>query len=457
MNGLRTTANHAGGSVVVVAVTILLLAGCASAPPAPLAPSVDEVLRGPDRATLARDAAGFQHSVLKPVAIDFSQPLTPDALGVIAVIANPDLKSARAKAKVSGAQAFDAGLLPDPTVTLGFDKLLSGPDMLNGWTAQIAQDLIALRDRGVVRARNRASARQVRLDIAWQEWQTAGQARVLAGRVAALSRIAALNETSRVAGDTILRDVLAAAARGDVRADEVEARRIAAVDSADKAATSRRDLNTARHALNALLGLAPEAALSIASPPVPGDGLDADALFQRARAQRLDLKALEAGYASQDATVRKAAMDRFNGLLLTIGPTNDTAGNHILNGQIAFALPVWNAGRGGIAVALATREQLRAEYAARIFTTRADIAELVSQISIEAGERDVVRRQLASLQPLAAATEAAAKHGDISLAAAGAARQSVADKTLVLATLEQAMTEQFSALQIAVGGPLKDE
>ena len=68
-----------------------------------------------------------------------------------------------------------------------------------------------------------------------------------------------------------------------------------------------------------------------------------------------------------------------------------------------------------------------------------------------------MRRQLAGLQPLAEAAEAAARHGDISLAAAGAARQSVADKTLVLATLEQAMTEQFSALQIAVGGPLKDE
>ena len=437
-----------------VALQLALLAACASAPPAPLAPDVEAALRGPDLAVLTRDAATFAHPALKPVAIDFDRPLTPDALAIIAVIANPDLKAARAKAKVVGAQAFDAGLLPDPVLTLGFDKLLSGPDALNGMSALIAQDLVALRDRAVVRARDKAAARHVRLDLAWQEWQTAGQARLLAARIDGLTRTAALNDETRAAADDMLRRVLAAAARGDLKADEVEARRIAAVDAADKATTARRDLNTARHALSALLGLPPETSLAVAAPTTDTAALDADALFRRARMQRLDLAALEAGYASQNASVRKAVLDTFSGLLLTVGRSNDTTGNHILNSQDAFALPVWNAGRGGVAIALATRDQLRAEYAARVFATRADVAELVSQIVLEQREREVVRDQLAALRPLADAAERAAMRGDVSLAAAGAARQSVADKALLLATLEQAIGEQHAALQIAVGGPL---
>ena len=433
-----------------------LLSACAAAPSAPLAPGVDATLRGPDLAAVTRDAANFKHPVLKPVSIDLTRPLTPEALGLIAVIANPDLKAARAKAKVAGAQAFDAGLLPDPVITLGFDKLLSGPDMLNGLTAQIAQDLIALRDRAVVRARNRASARQVRLDLAWQEWQTAGQARLLAGRIDALTRITALNDATRGASDAMLQRVLTAAARGDVKAEEVETRRIAAIDAADKATSARRGLDTARHALNALLGLAPETTLAIASTLPEAPALDADALFLRARDQRLDLQALQAGYASQDASVRKAVMDRFNSLQLTVSRTRDTAGNQTLGGQVAFGLPAWNANRGGVAVALATRDQLRAEYAARVFATRADIAELVSQLTLESTERDRVSGQLAALQPLADATDAAVARGDVSLAAGAAARQSVTDKALLLATLDQAMGEQRAALLIAVGGPLKD-
>ena len=339
-------------------------------------------------------------------------------------------------------------------INLGFDKLLSGPDAIDSWSRQITQDLVALRDRSAIKARDSAAAKQVRLDLAWQEWQTAGQARLFAARIDGLARAAALNDTSRVAAESMLQRVLAAAARGDVKADEVETRRLAAVDAADKATASRRDLNTARHALNALLGLAPETALPLAPTPIDPLPRDAGALFRRARAERLDLRALEAGYDSQNAVVRKAVMDRMNSLQLMLGRSNDTTGNRLFNSQVSFSLPLWNAGRGGVKTALATRDQLRAEYAARVFATRGDIAELVSQLTLEAREREAVLRQLDALHPLADATERAARRGDVSRAAAETARQSVADKSLLLASLEQSMAEQQAALQIAVGGPL---
>ena len=215
----------------------LTLGACATYRVAPLAPLTDETLRGPALAALVAPAASLRHPTLKPVSIDPDRPLTPDALAVIAVLANPDLKAARAKAAVASAQVFQAGLLPDPSFNFGYDFRLSGPDPANAWAAALAYELTALRDRGVELKAARAAAQQVRLDLAWQEWQTAEQAKLLAVRIGGLQIIGALDAETKTASDVTLGRVMQAAARGDLKADEVEIRRLAALDASDKFAS----------------------------------------------------------------------------------------------------------------------------------------------------------------------------------------------------------------------------
>ena len=433
-----------------------VLAGCASYAPAPLKGDAQAVLDGPDLGPATVDATLKSHPRLKPVAIDLTQPLTPDALGLIAVIANPDLKAARAKAKVADAQVFAAGLLPDPVITLGTDHILSGPDVTDALIAQLAVDLVALRDRRVTLKGERAARDQVRLDLAWQEWQTDGKARLLAARIAGLSQALALDREEKDAADANLAQVMAAAARGDVRADEVVAHRLAAADAADKTRTAERDLDGARLDLNRLLGLKPDTVIEVAAAEPAPPPLDTDALFARARTERLDLHALEAGYASQEATVRKAVMDQFPTLELTITRARDTTDNQTLGPSVNFTLPVWNRNQGGIAIAEATRDQLRAEYAARLFAARADITDLVDGLKSERRQHDEIVAQVAPLTRLADASEAAAARGDLAHEAADATRQSVVDKSLALANLDQAMAEQTVALELAVGAPLDE-
>jgi outer membrane protein TolC len=433
-----------------------LLAGCASYAPAPLKGEAQAMLDGPDLGPAAVDATLKSHPRLKPVAIDLSQPLTPEALGLIAVVANPDLKAARAKARVADAQVFSAGLLPDPVITLGADHILSGPDTTDALLAQVAVDLVALRDRRVTLRAEKAARDQVRLDLAWQEWQTAGKARLLAVRIAGLSRALALDREEKDAADASLVRVVAAAARGDVRGDEVISHRLAAADAADKTRTAERDLGGARLDLNRLLGLKPETVIQVAAVPPTTAPLDSEALFGRARTERLDLHALEAGYDSQEASVRKAVMDQFPTLELTISRARDTTDNQTLGPQVNFTLPVWNRNQGGIAVAEATRDQLRAEYAARLFATRADIADLVDGLKTEQRQRGEIAAQVAPLTRLADASETAAGRGDLARDTADATRQSVVDKALALANLDQAMAEQAVALELAVGAPLDD-
>ena len=428
-----------------------LLSACASYAPAPLAPAADATLAEPDLRALAAAVSKLHHPRLRPVAIDLTQPLTPEALGLIAVIANPDLKAARAKAKVADAQVFAAGLLPDPNITLGYDRILSGPDHTDPLLGALALDLAAFRDLGVTRAAARAAGKQARLDLAWQEWQIAGQARLLAARIAALEQISAIDQESRASAERLLNAVLNAAARGDVKADEVEARRIAASDAGDKARQVERDLGTARMDLSRLLGLPPEARLRIAEAAPPSAPLDTAALFARARSERLDLRALEAGYDSQEAQLRKAVLDQFPNLQLTVTRQVDSTGNQLIGPSVNFTPPLWNRNQGGIAVAKATREQLRAEYAARLFATRADIAELVEGLTIAGRQRAEAQAQVAPLTEIVAATRAAAEQGDVARAVAEAARQSLADKRLALAMLDQSIAEQTVALDIAVG------
>jgi outer membrane protein, heavy metal efflux system len=442
---------------LAVAAACVSLCGCASYAPVPLGPEAAATLAEPAPGALASAVANIRHPSLRPVEIDLGKPLSPEALGLIAVAADPDLKAARAKAKVAEAQAFSAGLLPDPVIALGYDHILSGPDPADPIVGQLALDLAALRDLAATRAAGRAALEQARFDLAWQEWQVAGQARLLAYRIASLERISAIDQQSRDRADSLMHTVLAAAARGDIRAEEVQARRIAAAEAGDRARQAERDLGAARQDLNRILGLAPDARLAIAAGPALAATASAEALFAEARAQRLDLRALEAGYDSQEALTRKAVLDQFPSLQLTITRQADTTPNQLLGPQVSFTPPLWNRNRGGIAVAQATREQLRAEYAARLFATRAEIAQLVDGLRIARRQRAEAEGQVVPLGRIADALDHAAEHGDVARAAAEAARQGAADKALAMAMLDQSIAEQSVALDIAVGGAWRQD
>src|SRR5258708_7869979 len=115
------------------------VAACASYHAAPLADSA-VTLAPPDLAIVSADAAKIGRPFLQPQPIDWTQPLTPDALAIIAVLENPDLKAQRAKVGVTDAQSFAARLLPDPTFQANYDKLLAGPDAFDAFGGQLAMD-----------------------------------------------------------------------------------------------------------------------------------------------------------------------------------------------------------------------------------------------------------------------------------------------------------------------------
>lgn len=429
-----------------------LLMGCASYAPAPLTER-PAVLAPPVAEILARETGSLDQPWLPPMTVDLTQPLDPSAIAVLAVVANPDLKAARERAGVSDAQVFAAGLLPDPTFSLGASKVLSGPDTFLDLASALGLDLNALRVRGAVRANASAQARQVRLDLAWNEWQTAGLAQIQAARIIALERIIAIARQSESGTRSLLDRTLRAAGRGDLPADQAQGARVGAYDAAERLRLAERDLAAARLELLKLLGLPPTTQLKLAPAALPPPPPDAAALFAIATARRADLAALRAGYEAQEAVVRKAILDQFPTMNLTVNPQRDSAGNTKIGPSIDFTLPLWNRNRGGIAIERATRAALRAEYEARLFQTRAEIAAAVTALSVTRRQMDTAITDLPALQRFADATARAAGRGDLAPATAQTAAQALRDRETLIAQDRQALAEQAIALELLTGAP----
>ena len=447
------------GSVRVARASLLaalMLAGCASYAPQPLASAdIDAVLNSPDRAVLVRQAAALPQKM----TLDFTRPLDGAALAAIAVLANPELRALRVQQRVADAQVFAAGLLPDPQLSLGFDHVLapSGAGLVTGFAGGLTLDLLgAYATRGVARQVQRAAGEKVRLDIAWQEWSTAGQARLLAERLPRQQAFSGLARTAADVADRALARALTAAARGDIKADEVETRRIAAADANGRALKAEREAGATRLDLDALLGLRPGEPLTLAVPaPLPAWAApDPEQLFVIARASRLDLQAFARGYDSAEAGLHRAVLGQYPRLAITLNRLRDTSAVHTFGPAITLDLPLWNRNRGEIAKAGAERERLKSEYAARLFRTRADIAALVAALNRDEGARAGLAAQLPELAAIAAHFEDAARRGDVSTPLAEAARASEIDKRLEWLALDQSCAEQRLALRLALGEPL---
>jgi len=431
---------------------VFLLSGCAHYSPQSLS-SAEAILAAPQPAVLSIEAQQIRRPYLHPEPVDLSKPLTPNALAVIAVLENPDLKAQRAKVGVTDAQAFAARLIPDPTFQANYDFLISGPDNYNGYGAQIGFDLNALRTRAVTRQAGAAQKRQVRLDVAWAEWNTAGQARLQGVRVFELERQVALAKQSVRSAQELFDAVSRAAGRGDLSATDLDARRQTLLDAQSRLRKMQSDLVAARADLDKQLGLPPEVNLELAPPAASPAPPLAETLVTEAISRRLDLQALRAGYEAGEADLHKAILEQFPNLSLSLAGASDTANNKTIGPAIGFTLPLWNRNRGNIAIASATRAQLRAEYDARVMQTRADIVAAVNGINALRQQQSDLAGQLPALQRYAAATRRAADRGDISVATADTAEQAVRDRELAFLQLEQQIEEQTIALELLSGGP----
>jgi outer membrane protein TolC len=439
---------RAARSSAVACLCAFALGGCAFYHPRPL----DENAAPGDAVMLTQAAQQVTTPRLAPLPIPPQGPWSDLQLADIAIVANPDMKALRAQADVADAQVFASGLLPDPQVGIGVDAP-DGSGVVNAYTLNAGIDIAALLTRHSRVATARANAEKVRHDIAWQEWLAANQVRLLARRWQFLEREHDVAARAADAAEKLLALTQTAVDQHNARLDDLALRRVAVLDARAREGQLARDAEAARLQLNQAVGVAPGVRLPIVDATALHDPstLDATALEKQALANRLDLAALRAGYASQEAAVRGEILQQYPLPTVTLARARDTTPVYTKGAALNFSLPLWNRNRGGIAVAKATREQLHAEYAARVFDAQSSIAAQVESLKQIAAQRRALDVQLNHLRDEMQPLEKASERRDVALATFETARAALLDKEIASLALAQAQSEGEIALSVDVG------
>ncbi len=446
--------------LVVMAPLVGLLVACQPYHSLPLDRKAKEAaLASPDRARIEVQAKNLKHPILRPLAINFSDGLSPDEAAVLAVLSNPDLRAARDQRALAAAQLLEAGLLPDPILAVSQDVPSgdSGAGLVTAHTAQLSLDLTAMLTRGLRRRAAKAQQQSVDLDVAWQEWQVGEAAKLSVYRLSALGPQTNLADEISKSLEEILKAIEKSAATGDApRSDLIVAQ--AAFDTGRRNALSLHQAQRReQQALNALLGLSPQEQLTLEKVPKkrPWSELPSEQDLLQGLDQRLDLVAFQKGYESQDARVRLAVWSQFPTIGISLSRAQDTS-NVVTKGYgVALSLPLFNRGQGLVALENASRQQLYDQYLARLFHGRSDLALILSDMKTITHMISTAEGALPSLQVQAEASDTAFKQGSLDLVSLNQARIALLAQKSVLASLQANLDELGVALEIASGRTLQ--
>lgn len=334
------------------------------------------------------------HQVTRHFPTLQAHPFNPnDGLDVVeiemlAVSHNPALRLARRDLNVSQAQAYAAGLLPDPQLSLLNDIAhTSGVGAASSYG--LNYDFGSLLAHSYAKAGAQAANHQVALSLLWQEWQVIGQAQLLMVRIQMQAKIlSALERQHQFVADRAARSQQAMQ-QGDVTRDIANSDEVALQAIESKIDDLKTLQFTTRHDLNDLLGLSPNTTLAlkfsdeettaVASPPLCVDSSLIQTALDHLAERRPDLQALQSGYANQDAKVHQAILAQFPALNIGLTRNKDNAGIISDSLGITFTLPIFNRNRGNIAIENATRQRIHDEYQIRVNQTTASVLRLQSE------------------------------------------------------------------------------
>jgi len=439
----------------MTAITVLLMgslvAGCAGYRSLSL-PVTDSL--STDVAAIHVPADTFPAIVPQTHRFDPTDGLDMWETAMLAVANNPTLRAERRKYGVAEAQLYAAHLFPDPEVSMSLDHpTSSGPGLVDGYSGALIYDVIALvTHNSAVRTANSA-AKQISLDLLWQEWQTVERARSLHVELRTIAKKIELLEGMLALYQRRYRHSSRAMRAGDLTVDVAGTDLTALLDAATELNQLRQTQNDKEHALALLLGISASAELTLKDVglPMPLSRDQVEQALREVPQRRPDLLALAAGYASQEARLRTAVLSQFPSLGLGISRARDTSAVYTSGLSVSLNLPLFSGNRGNIAVERATREQLRAEYQARIDQNTMDVARLMEvQILIEQQQR-LLEARVPELESMVENARRAYQNGDIGALTFLNMQTTLINKKLEQLDLEQQLWSTRMAMDTLLG------
>ena len=445
-----------------LAVALLgLLGGCAAYRSMPLnAQTVAEAMQPRPIEAVKIAAERFDHPLIRSVRIDGDGGFTPDEIAVMVVIVSPQLRTVRDQRGLAQAQVVQAGILPNPQWSQSADVPHGNADstLVTGRSRGFGWDLGALLTHHDDVAAAKASARSVDLQIAWQEWQVAQDARLRAFRIASMQERLPLQRDIEEGLAANVAAIRQSFDHGLKVAADLTAVTDLYTQSRDARLALDQTLVADRLALNLALGLPADAPLQIKLPETyPTLETDAEAgsrLLTGLETRRLDLVALTLGYQSQESTLRSAVLAQFPKINLSVNKANDTGDIKTRGWAIGVELPLFDRRQGAIATARATRQQLFDDYVARVAEARAQVQQILEDLTVVRTQLDGATASLADLQLLAKGYEQAYASRNVDVMAYRDARAALALRRIEQSKLRQDLLELGVGLEIATGRAL---
>lgn len=447
----------------IVAALVSALTGCAFYHAMPLNDAAREKALAPvpiERVKVA--AANLEHPLVQPLVIDGNGGFSPDEIAVMAVIVSPALRALRDQRGVARAQVIQAGILPNPQLSESIDipHGNADPSYVSAHTLGLSWDVSALLTRHDAMEAARASAEAVDLQVAWEEWQVAQDARLRAFRLLAMRAqlpLARAIESGLEANLIALRQGLAG---GHKTMTDLTAATDLLTQARNNRLTLEQSITADRLALNVALAQSVDHDMEIKPgtnfPVLPHDTRATDELLAGIENRRLDLVALALGYRSQEATLRSAVKAQFPKIGLSFSRASDTSDVKTLGGGVSIELPVFDRRQGVIAGAKATRQQLFDEYYARLAEARAEVRQILENLTATRAQLEEATQSLPDLEQLAASYDKAFQSHNADVLAYRDAQAALATRRMEESKLRQNVLELSVALEIATGRPLLD-
>jgi outer membrane protein, heavy metal efflux system len=438
-------------------ISVGILTGCASYHAKPLDQSPTLLNKVPH---IIVDTKTLPLPELARHRFDPSDGLDMTEVAMLAVVNNPDLKASRDEAGISRAQAFAAGLLPDPVLNLSYDApTVSGPGITSAYSFGLSYDIKALFVRPAKKAAASEDIKKTDLNILWKEWQVVGQARLLFVKALYQEKLMkVLREEKALFSERYERSKKLFDA-GNMTVDSLIANLIAFQDADRKLKELDRQISQTRHDLNALLGLSPEVKLDLVGETALPE-LDAERIkkeMDELPRRRPDLMALAAGYQSQEQKLRQAVLAQFPDLTIGVTSARDTSNVSTIGVGINMSLPVFDGNRGNIAIEDATRQKVYDEYHARLDAAYGEIsAALAGEMLLEMQLKEA-DEALPELQAAAKNAEKAYRQGNIDILLYTTVQTSLYDKRAEALGLRESMEEERVQLLTLTGGELPEK
>ncbi|HZZ10855.1 MAG TPA: TolC family protein [Paraburkholderia sp.] len=436
----------------------MLMSGCAWYHREPLAPqatstsarSLDRIRIEPSRMPLPELAAH---------RFDPSDGFDIDEIAMLAVANNPDLKLTRDDLGIARAQAYSAGLLPDPQLSVSSDYP-GASGTTRAFNYGLSIDVMAI----VLRSANKQSAdatvAKTDLGLLWQEWQVVAQARQLFIRTRFQQDTMPLLREQRDLSRTRYERMADARRDGNLTEDTLTAALTSYSDARKQYTDATRAAEQTHHDLNTLLGLAPDVQLQLQIPPGNSEAAAAladttlDAALADLAARRPDLIALQAGYEAQEQKYRAAILSQFPSLSVGFVRARDTSNIYTSGFQINLSLPIFNRNQGNVAIEHATRQRLRDEYQTRLNQAYADVAHLRADNAMLTQQLQETGAALPDVDVAAQHAAAAYAEHDLTLGAYTDAQSAALIKRVDVATLRESLDEQRIGLQAVLGSAI---